>query len=432
MHKKFLIAVSLLTSCVLTACGGGSDKNPEAAAPAAPKSDEKITLKVAAFPDLDRAIKNAIPLYEKNHPNVKIELTSLAYPDHHNAMTTALATGSNLPDVMAVEMEYVGKFATSGGLEDLAQAPYSVTPELGKLSKFMLPAVMNEAGSVFALPTDIGPGSLFYRKDMLDKAQVSEADLMQSWESYIEAGKKIKKATGAYMLANAVDIKDIYIKTDLKDGEGVYFNKAGEPLVNSPRFEEAFRLAKMARDAGIDAKINAWSNEWTESFKRDKVATQMMGAWLGGHLEKWLAPEAKGKWRAAQLPNNNFAFWGGSFYSIPKASPQKAAAYEFIKFMTLNKDMQLDSFKNVNAFPALIEAQSDAFMEQPIEYLGGQVARKLWKESADKIQPITVDKFDSVAKEVVNAELDKVLSQGKDIKTALTDAQELLKKRVRR
>lgn len=82
-------------------------------------------LTVASFPDFDRAVKAAIPLYKKLHPEVEIKLASLAYADHHTAMTTALATGANLPDVMAVDNGFIGKFAESGGLEDLAKAPYS-------------------------------------------------------------------------------------------------------------------------------------------------------------------------------------------------------------------------------------------------------------------------------------------------------------------
>ncbi|MBT9528307.1 MAG: extracellular solute-binding protein, partial [Rhizobacter sp.] len=124
--------------------------------------------------------------------------------------------------------------------------------------------------------------------------------------------------------------------------------------------------------------------------------------------------------------------WGGSFYAIPKKAQNKAAAYEFIKFMTLSKEMQLEAFRSLDAFPALIEAQSDPFLDQPIAYLGDQKARQLWKVSADKIQAIAVDKFDPVANEVVNSELSKVLEQGKDIKTALADAQDQVKKRTRR
>ena len=158
----------------------------------------------------------------------------------------------------------------------------------------------------------------------------------------------------------------------------------------------------------------------------------MMGAWLAGHLSNWLAPDSKGKWRSAQLPNGAYASWGGSFYAIPKKAANKAAAWEFIKFMSLDKGMQIEAFRSLDAFPSLIEAQSDPFLDQPIEYLGGQKARQLWKVSADKIKAIAVDKYDPVANDVVNAELDKVLEQNKDIKTALADAQEQVKKRVRR
>ncbi len=390
------------------------------------------TITVASFPSFDMAIKAAIPLYKKLHPEIDIKLASLAFADHHTAMTTALATGANLPDVMAVELSYIGKFAESGGLEDLAKAPYNAMPSTSRFAKFSVPQAMSGTGALAAMPADIGPGALFYRKDLLDKAGVTEADLTRSWDSYIAAGKKLKAATGAFLLANAADIKDIYIRSGLKDGEGIYFNKKGQPLINTPRFQKAFELAKSAREAGIDGKISAWSNEWSEGFKRDKVASQMMGAWLAGHLSSWLAPESKGNWRSAQLPNGTFASWGGSFYAIPKKAQNKAAAFEFIKFMTLSKEMQLEAFRSLDAFPALIEAQSDPFLDQPIAYLGDQKARQLWKVSADKIQAIAVDKFDPIANDVVNSELSKVLEQGKDIKTALADAQEQVKKRTRR
>ena len=399
---------------------------------AAAAQAETTTITVASFPDFDRAVKAAIPLYKKLNPNIEIKLASLAYPDHHAAMTTALATGANLPDVMAVDMGFIGKFAASGGLEDLGKAPYNGLQFRGQVAKFSIPQAMSGTGALAGMPADIGPGALFYRKDLLDKAGVTEADMNRSWESYIEAGKKVKASTGAYMLANAVDIKDIYIRSGLKDGEGVYFDKSGKPLVDTPRFHKAFELARAARAAGIDAKINAWSNEWSEGFKRDKIATQMMGAWLAGHLNHWLAPESKGKWRSAQLPGGAFGSWGGSFYAIPKKAQNKEAAWEFIKFMSLNKDMQIEAFRKLDAFPSLVAAQNDPFLQEPIEYLGGQKARLLWKTAADRIASTSVDKFDPVATEVVNAQLEKVLEEGKDIKAALAEAQEQVRKRTRR
>lgn len=393
---------------------------------------QTVTLTVASFPDLDRGIKLAIPLYKKLNPNVEIKLTSLAYADHHTAMTTALATGAGLPDVMAIDMGFIGKFAESGGMEDLSKAPYNAGQFRDQVARFTYPLAMSGQGVMVGMPVDIGPGALFYRKDLLDQAGLSEADLTRSWESYIESGKKLKAATGAWLLASAVDIKDIYIRSNLKDGEGIYFNKQGQPTINNARFRKAFELAKAARTAGIDGKISAWSNEWSEGFKRDRIASQMMGAWLAGHLNNWLAPESKGKWRSAQLPGGAYASWGGSFYGIPKKAQNKQAAWDFIKFLTTNKEMQIEAFRGIDAFPSLLAAQNDPFIEQPIDYLGGQKARVLWKEAASRIPAMSVDKFDPVAAEVVNAELEKVLEQNKDIGQALADAQAQVQRRVRR
>ena len=236
-----------------------------------------VTLTVASFPDFDRAVKAAIPLYKKLHPDVEIKLVSRERVDHVNALTTELASGSNLPDVMGLEIGFVGRFIASGGLEDLSKAPYNANQLAPLITGYSWAQAKGANGDVFALPADIGPGTMFYRKDLLDKAGVSETDLTKSWESYLAAGKKIKAATGAYLVASPVDLKDIYIRSNLKNGEGIYFDKSGKPIIaGNPRFENAFKLAKEAQDAGIAGNIKQWSNEWAAGFQHDQIATQAM------------------------------------------------------------------------------------------------------------------------------------------------------------
>ena len=393
---------------------------------------EPVTLTVAVFPVMDQVIKADIPAWKKLHPDVDIKIVSREYADHHSAMTIALATGASQVDVMALEMDRMGRFAEGGGLEDISKPPYNARQYQNKFAGFTFPVATANTGELVGFPTDIAPGTLFYRQDILKKADVKDADLTRSWESYIESGKKIKAKTGAYLLAHARDIQRIVIRANLKDGEGIFFDKNGKILVESPRFVKAFELAKAVRDAKLDAKINSWSNEWTESFKRGTVATQMMGAWLGGHLAHTFAPDAKGAWRVDNLPNGAFASWGGTFYSIPKKSNNKAMAWEFIKFMTLDKTNQLEAFKGQDNFPALIEAQNDAYFDQPIEYFGGQKPRAMWREAARHIPALDVNKYDPVANEIVGSELDKVLDHGKDIKAALADAKALIERRAHR
>lgn len=392
----------------------------------------QTVLNIAAFPAVDEIAKAAIPAFKKKHPDVEVKITSRAYPDHHTAMTTALSTSSNLPDVMVVEYGYVGRFAEGGGLEDLGAAPYNMQAQRARMVPFAYAQGTSTGGALVAMPTDIGPGTLLYRTDILKKAGLTEADLTQSWDGFINSGVKIKSATGAYLVAHARDIKDIMIRADLKTGEAMYIDKTGKVLVDSPRFVRAFAMAKKVRDQKLDGKIGAWSNEWSEGFKRGTIATQMTGAWLAGHLNNWLAPETKGLWRAAQLPEKAFGSWGGSFYSIPKGAKNKALAADFIQMMTLTPELQLAAFKSQDAFPALIETHKDAFFDQPIEFLGGQKARLIWREAAQKINAVDVHKLDPIAEEIINTELDKVLDQGKDVRTALADAKALLERRVKR
>jgi multiple sugar transport system substrate-binding protein len=100
--------------------------------------------------------------------------------------------------------------------------------------------------------------------------------------------------------------------------------------------------------------------------------------------------------------------------------------------MTLDRDRQLAAFKAQDAFPALLAAHEDAFFDEPLPFLGGQPARLMWREATRHITAVEVHKQDAFASEVIDTELDKVLDQGKDIATALTDAERLLQMRALR
>jgi multiple sugar transport system substrate-binding protein len=158
----------------------------------------------------------------------------------------------------------------------------------------------------------------------------------------------------------------------------------------------------------------------------------MMGSWLAGHLKNWIAPASAGQWRSAQLPEGAFAAWGGSYYAIPRAARQPDLAWEFVQMLTLDATQQLAAFKDLDAFPALLEAQANAVMDEPMAYLGGQPARQLWRTAASRIAPTASDRYDPIAALVVQAEVMKVLDQGKPVRLALADAHQTLLRRVRR
>lgn len=397
-------------------------------------STAATTLQVAAFPLVDEIIRATLPAWQQRHPDVALRIVSRQYADHHTAMTTALSTSVYMPDLMALEASYLGRFSLGAGLLALSGPPFHAERLRPRFVPYAFEQAINRQGEVVALPTDIGPGTLLYRQDLLARAGVAPEELTHSWEAYVDAGVRIKAATGAYLVANAQAVKDILIRSGIGPGEGLYFDRDSRVLVNSPRFVRAFELARRVRRERLDARVNAWSNEWAEGFKRGTLATELSGAWMVGQMANWVAPGTRGLWRAAHLPEATFVGYGGTFYAMPRRGDpaRRALAWELMQLLTLQRERQFEAFRTQDAFPALLETHEAPFFDEPLPFLGGQPARALWREAARRIRAVEEHKQNNFADEVVGSELDNVLDRDKPIAQALADAERLLARRAHR
>ncbi len=381
------------------------------------------------FPDFDSSLKVLLPDFEKE-TGIKVDYLMNNHGDHHTKLTTNLATGSGAGDVIVVDVEKIGPFVASGGLVNLSEK-YGADKYAERFAPYAWTQGKGADGSVYGIPVDLGPGVMYYRTDIFKDAGIDLNEAIKDWDSYIAAGEKLK-AKNIQLIASASDVAQAIIFTTVPEGEGLYFDKDGNPVVTSERFVHAFEVAKKIRDKGLDGKILAWSNEWYEGFRNGTFATQLSGAWLLGHLNNWIAPGTAGKWGVSNLPDGIYGSWGGSFLSIPTQSTKQDEAWKLIEYMTTRRDVQLKHFETIAAFPANVTTYDDALFSEEMPFLGGQKARLLFAEVAKNIKPVAPAKGDHVARSIVleNA-LMEVLDEGKDIKTALEEAERLIKRRTR-
>jgi multiple sugar transport system substrate-binding protein len=415
MKKLFVLALTLLASL----------------------SFAQKVITISGFPNLTDAIQPIIDKYMEEHPDVKVELEVREFADHHNNLVTTLAAGSGATDVVAIEVGFIAKFVADGGLVDLNAAPYNAGEFTPGLADYAVAQGTTADGRMVAMPTDLGPGIMFYRRDRLSEVDAKVEELLGSWDDYIAFGKKVTRDTNSdgvndvFLIADAGDVYNAMIRSGLEEGQGIYFDADGNTLVNSERFHEAFRVAKEIRDNGLDAKIGAWSNEWYEAFKQGTVATQFSGAWLQGHLQNWMAPDTAGLWGAENLPGGAYATWGGSFYAIPEQSQNKELAWDLIKFMTTREDVQLLSFDTIEAFPALKSTWKEDVFNAELPFLDGQKARQLYINVVNNIAGTVTYPGDVIAAEVVTNALTSVLNDGVEIDAALAEAEQIIKRRAR-
>ncbi|MEM7738887.1 MAG: extracellular solute-binding protein [Deinococcota bacterium] len=400
-------------------------------------AQETTVLTVGSFPSLSETTTALAEAYMEMNPDVTIEMQILEFGDYHNALTTSLATGEGAPDVSAIEVGFIAKFVADGGLVDLSQPPFNAGEYTPLIADYAVAQGTTADGRIVAMPTDLGPGVLYWRRDRFEEVGAEVSDVLGSWDDYIAFGKQVTRdldgdgANDVFLIADAADVYNAMIRTGLEEGQGIYFDSNGEVLVNTERFYNAFAVAKEIRDAGLDAQIGAWSNEWYQAFKDGAVATQMSGAWLRGQLENWMAPETTGLWGAENLPGGSFSTWGGSFYAIPEQSDNKELAWDFIKFMTTTEQAQLDSFALIEAFPALKSTWEDPIFQEEIPFLANQQARLLFIDIIDNIQGTVTHPGDVVAQEIVTNALSQVLNEDRPIEDALANAERLIQRRVR-
>lgn len=381
------------------------------------------------FPDFDSSLKVLLPDFEKE-TGIKVDYLMNNHGDHHTKLTTNLATGSGAGDVIVVDVEKIGPFVASGGLVNLSQQ-YGADKYEERFAPYAWTQGKGADGDIYGMPVDLGPGVMYFRTDIFKNAGIDVEQAIKDWDSYIAAGEKLKEKN-VYLIASAADVAQAIIFTTVPEGEGLYFDKDGNPVVTSERFVHAFEVAKEIRDKGLDARILAWSNEWYEGFRNGTFATQLSGAWLLGHLNNWIAPDTAGSWGVSNLPDGIYGSWGGSFLSIPTQSKNPDEAWQLIEYMTTDRDVQLKHFETIAAFPANTTTYDDDLFQQEVAFLGGQKARLLFAEVAKNIKPVAPAKGDHVARSIIleNA-LMEVLDEGKDIKTALKEAERLIKRRTR-
>ncbi len=393
----------------------------------------QTTLTLGLFEPLNEHVELVLPQFYELHPDVTVEIRTLGFGDHHDLLVTNLATGSGAADVVAIEIGYIARFVAEGGLRDLSEAPFMADQFADDFVDYAWAQGRTADGRQIAMPTDIAPGTLYYRRDHLEASGWTIDQVIESMDSFLDYGRELL-GHGVFLVADAGSIAEGLIRSNIPVGDGIYFAADGTPQLNSERFLEAARIAQIVRQEGMDAQIGAWSSEWYEAFRQGTTAVEISGAWLGGHLQTWMAPETSGLWGAANTPGEMLVSWGGSFYGIPTqtAEAKLDAAWDLVLFLTTNPEIQLEAFRTINAFPAMPVTYDDPMFEEELEFLAGQQARMLWADIANRIPGVATFPGDMIAEEIFGSAMGEILNEGRDVQAALDEAQMLVERRIRR
>ncbi|MFJ6805163.1 sugar ABC transporter substrate-binding protein [Streptomyces anulatus] len=331
--------IALALAVTLSACGssGGGDV----------AADEKQTLTVWAMGAEGEKLADVAEVYEKANPNITVKVTPIGWDVAHQKLVSAAAAGT-LPDVAQMGGSYMGEFSELGVLEPVDTKVFD--------KKDFFPAGWEQGevdGTAYGVPWYVDTRVLYYRTDLAEKAGVTEAPT--DWKGLKDLATayqdKADTKWGLSIQPSGLDtVQNFY--SFLYSAGGEIVNDKGEAVIDSPEAVKALKEYGSYFDKGLSNKSVQPGYDVVKDFGNGRVPMFFGGPWHVTLLNEG-QPQIKGKWAIAPVPSDasSTSMAGGSSLVVSKDSEHKAAATEFIKYLTDTKG-QADWYERTKDLPA--------------------------------------------------------------------------------
>jgi multiple sugar transport system substrate-binding protein len=266
-------------------------------------SAQQTTIKFAVW-DFSMSPEYAIIIdeFQKENPDIKVEVIDIAAAEYPDKMTVMLAAGEEV-DVFAVKdfasysnylnrnyLTPLNEFVERDGID---LAPYGAALDYVKHN-----------GQLMGLPYRSDIYILYYNKDIFDAAGVPYPSNEMTWQEFRETAKKLtsgegaNKIWGAYIHSWRSQVQcPILLTTNLTLIDGDYsFLK--------PAYELVLGMQNEDKSIMSFAEIRTSNTHYRGLFETGRVGMLWMGTWFIGSL---LVDEHDVNWGIAASP-----YWPGS------------------------------------------------------------------------------------------------------------------------
>jgi arabinosaccharide transport system substrate-binding protein len=342
--------------------------------------------------------------FEAMHPGWSVDIKLVDHASLLKRLTAAFVRGSGAPDAAEIEITGIGRFF-KGAPEEV---PFEDLEALGArcgdegwterivAARF---APWSYQGRVFGIPQDLHPVVFLYRQDLF--AQLGYPDLpavVRTWEDFLRIALQVNRPREVDAdhprYAIALHTSDFWEFWQLlhQRGGGIY-DAAGRPRIDSPQAVEMLKFyAALFNRHRAAWPIRDLPSFW-EAIKRDEILSFLAADWFVGFLRNSV-PEQAGKWRAMPMPawqpgGRRVSTFGGTTTVIPRQGKNKEMAWEFTKFLYLDREETVKRALKTRVMPALHESYRDPrLLEDRFGYLGGQQLGRLFAELRNDIPPV--------------------------------------------
>ncbi|POX45842.1 ABC transporter substrate-binding protein [Streptomyces sp. Ru72] len=310
---------------------------------------------------VDATRLDAAKLYQKLHPDVKLDIVSYdGDANGSNYLQTKVQlfnrTGKGWPDVVFSSQNNEVTWAVDAGFAAPLNKGLISEATLGQFAKGAND-VCTVGGTLYCLRNDLSQAVLWYNAPLMKKFGYK---VPATWEDYQQLGEKVAKEHPGYLVGDAGDTftPEIYL----------WASKCGANHITGPKSvsvnttsENCTKMAKLM-DTLIKDKSMSVSGVFSTDFAKneaDKVLLMPGPAWFGGAVFKdglktparQIAVAPIPQWQGDPSPSTGNV--GGGTWLLSQHSTHIKAATDFLKWVTTD-----DAYQGEKApgFPAYAPA----------------------------------------------------------------------------
>lgn len=400
MKKKLLslLMVGAMTATMLAGCGdsGSGDTNTdaakddagdeakddgaadsEAAGSDAAVSEGGKTLTVWCWDPAFNifSMKEAAKVYQKDHPDVTVDVIETPWEDIQTKLTTAATSNAldTLPDIMLVQDNAFQKNVMTfpDAFTDLTNSGVDFSQfAAGKTAYSVVD------GKNYGVPFDNGAVIACYRTDILEEAGFTIDDFTDiTFDQYIENGKKVLEKTGKPLISIQAGECDLIMMMMQSAGASLFNEDGTANIQDNATLKIVMETYKEMKDSGVLIEVNSW-DEYISSMTSETVAGTINGCWIMASIKT--AEDQSGKWAITNMPSlvgaegaTNYSNNGGSSWAVTSNCKDTELAFDFLASTFAGSTELYDNIISCGALATYAPAgDSDAYA-QPDEFFGG-------------------------------------------------------------
>lgn len=434
MKKKFvgiLLTVAMVTMAI-TGCSTKADKGTDQKAPventgAGTSKDETLTV-WCWDPNFNiYAMKEAEKIYQKDHPNFKLDIQENVYSDIETKLITAATAGdySTLPDIFLMQDYSFNKNVTNfpGVFTDLTNSGIDFTKfSGGKLADSTIDS------KNYGVPFDNAATIMAIRSDVVEEAGLSVADFKDiTWSKFIELGKTVKSKTGLPMLTSSGGSELLLEILQSAGASPIVDGKVN--IADNEALKQAMEVYKELVDEGIMVEHTDW-DQYIASMNDGKAAGVINGCWIMSSIQA--AADQSGKWSIVNMPAldgiegaTNYANCGGASWAVSSNSKNSELAFDFLKStFGASSELYETLLPNAGAIASYLPAADSSIYQEASDFYGGQKVYADVVSFAGQVPAFDTGAFYSDIRSALTDAITNIVQNNADIATEMKNAQE--------